>query len=197
MGMEPHRGGGLCREPHLRAHSAGDGAQGTCQRCQHSWEPLRPHGGWQVSPTAASDGDRTGLTLPRGCWAWRVWPSSTRISFASQFPMDASLLHRLQLALCSPEALTKAELSLCTGKQATGTRTRTVGMVRQAEMCPSPSLLLLLWPFLATSSSSNHPSWQCSCGFRTLHAVGLAAAGDPVTLSSHPGEASLFTPTAV
>lgn len=60
----------------------------------------------------------TGLTSPsRGAAGLqRVWPSPTMIFFfANQFPTDVALLHMLQLALCSPEALTKAELSLCTG----------------------------------------------------------------------------------
>lgn len=60
------------------------------------------------------------------------------------------------LALCSPEALTKAELSLCTGKRVISTRTSVMGMVRQAERCPSPSLHLP-WVFLAPSSSLRLP----------------------------------------
>lgn len=79
--------------------------------------------GLQKSLTAAFNDDRTDLTLPRGCWALGVWPSPTMLFFANQFPMDVALLHMLQLALCSPEALTKAELSLCTGKWVTSTRT--------------------------------------------------------------------------
>lgn len=99
----------------------------------------------------------TGLTLPsQGAAGLQVWPNSTRIFFANQFPTDVALLHMLQLALCSPEAPTKAELSLCTGRRVVSTRTRAVGMVRQAERCPSPSLRLP-WAFLAPPSSLRPP----------------------------------------
>lgn len=84
LGMEPRRPAGGCR---------------------HGWEPLHPHGGWRMSPTAALDGDRADLTLPRGYWAsGGSGPAQQGHFFASQFPTDVALLHGLQLALRSPEA---------------------------------------------------------------------------------------------
>lgn len=194
----PAEGVGCAVNPSSGRTALGTEPRGPARGCQHGWELLCARSGWQMSPTAAFDGDRTNLTLLKGCWARGGGLAQlNKVGFfAGQFPMDVAQLHRLQLALCSPEALTKAELSLRTGKWAISAWTSTVGMVRQAERCPSPSSSSP-GPSLPPPHPSDHPSRQCSRRFRTLHAAGLAAARHPVTLSLHLGEALLFTLTAV
>lgn len=78
----PAEGVGCAVNPSLGRTALGTEPRGPAGGCQHGWELLCACSGWRMSPTAAFDGDRTNLTLPRGCWArGGVWPSSTRWGF--------------------------------------------------------------------------------------------------------------------
>lgn len=116
-------------------------------RCQHGWELLCAHGGWHKPLRAALGGDRTELTLPRGCWAPGGLAQPNSDEFCQAVPGGCSSAAHAPAGPLLPSA----------GKRAMSTRTSAVGLVRQAERCSSPSLRIP-WAFLTLSSALKAPS---------------------------------------